>query len=286
MRWKQWESSRIRSGICIAFVAATVLFAGACGSSSEPDCSDSGYSAITFYYSDGTVVSDLSACTNKDQSQTIIDNESSDTVWYLSIPAGITYWPAASDLDDFNNGNLSAAVALFRIGVRNVYHPPALTIEPDVKAVLDISPGLIQLKQDPGEQATWEVASLLVDSSSDKAQDAIVSLLKTGSSETDTAMTTCMSSGYTIGKNLADAGDSDQQIQSQLSSELGVYQATNECGEAIEEAQNDSASHGELPELKLSDVAEQTHEDPDYANAGHLINEAEDAAHDLLKIHE
>jgi hypothetical protein len=314
MRWKRRGFSRFRSwaSIGIAIAAVMVLSAGSCGSSSstgavepteqpssvapppsqsaavpEPDCSDSAsYPPVTFYYSEGTAVSDLTACTNSDQSQTAIENQSSDTVWYVSLPSGIPYWTGLQDLASFENDNLSPTAALFRVGLRRIYNPPALTIEPGVTVILDTAPGTIQLKQDPGEQATWEVASLLVDSSSDKAQDAIVSLLKQDSSETDSAMITCMSSGYSIGKNLAEAGDSEQNIQSQLSSELGVSNATNECGEAIDEAEHDSESHGEVPELKLANVVKETHEDPDYAEAGHLISDAEDAARDLLKVHE
>jgi len=292
MRLNLRESSRIRSGASIASAAVTVLFAAACGSSSTSSdaggaiCSDPGYSPITFY-GDGAVGSGLTGCANSDRSQTIISNSSPDTVWYVTSPTGFSYWSAANDLEEFENGSISPTVALFRIGMRSQFNPPLLSIEPGVTATLSTAQGTaIQLMQDPGEQATWEVASLLVDSASDKAQDAIVSLLEDGSTKTDDAMITCMSSGYTIGKNLADAGDSETTIQSQLSSELGIYQATNECGEAIEEAQEEIERAGEAPELKLASVAAETREDEDYADAGRLINEAEDAARDLLKIGE
>jgi hypothetical protein len=312
MCWNSWGFSHIRFKAGITVTIVTVFFAAACGSSgspggdqettgapssaappatqsapaAEPSCSDQGYSPITFLDSGGQVVSGLEGCTSSNQPQTIIENTSEDTVWFVSSPS-FSYWTAAGDLQDFNNGLISPTTALFRIGIRKQFLVPLLTIEPDAAVTLDAAPGTIQLKQDPGEQATWEVASLLVDSASDKAQDAIVSLLKEGtSSKTDSAMITCMYSGYSIGKQLAEQGDSDQEIQSQLSSGLGVYQASEECGEAIHEAEEESEKAGEAPELKLADVAAETSEDRDYEDAGSLIHEAEEAAHELLKIHD
>jgi hypothetical protein len=146
--------------------------------------------------------------------------------------------------------------------------------------------GVIDLKQDPGEQATWQVASLMVDSASDEAKDAIVSALEKKNSKTDAAMIRCMYSGYSIGQQLADQGDSDDEIQSDLSSGLGIYNDSRECGEAIEEAEKESEQESEVPELKLASVAEESHEDPDYEKAGQLISEMEDTVHDLLKVHD
>jgi hypothetical protein len=251
----------------------------------EPSCSDQGYSPITFFDSGGQTVGGLTGCTSSDQPQTIIENTSEDTVWFVSSPS-FPYWTATSDLQDFDSDLISPTTALFRIGIRYKFSEPLLTIEPDTTVTLPTAPGTIQLKQDPGEQATWGIASLLVNSASDKAEDAIVSLLKEGASKTDSAMITCMYSGYSIGEQLAEQGDSDQEIQSQLSSELGIAQSSQECGEAIDEAEKESEKLGEAPELKLGNVVAETNKDRDYEDAGSVIREAEEGAHDLLRLHD
>jgi len=254
--------------------------ASACSGPSGP-CGQ-GYSPVTFSYDDGGTVSGLTACTSSDQSRTVIANKSDDTVWDVTSPAQ-NYWTADSDLQAFANGSLSAKVALFRAGIRSELSPTDRTIEPGVTVTVPAAPSAIQLRQDPGVQATWEVASLLAESASDKANDAVDSLFKEDGSKTDDAMITCMSSGYSIGKSLADNGDSAQDIQSQLS---GIYQSASGCGQAIKQAEDESRSKGMVPELTLPDVTVETYSDPVFTDAGDMISKAEDVAHDLVMVHE
>jgi hypothetical protein len=243
-----------------------------------PGCSQ-GYSPVTFTYSNGEPVDDLTACTNSDQSQTIITNTSQDTVWYVALPS-YSYWSASQDVQD---SDLSATAVLFRFGIRTLGDTDP-TIEPGVSVPLDAALSIIELKQDPGEQTAWQEASLLVESAVDKSRDAIISILEDSSSPLGSAVIACVSAGYEIGQGLSNQDPSAEEIQSQLS---GINNSTQECGSKIDEAQEELDKRDEAPELTLRSVADKTHEDPEWEEAGRVISDdLQQFEHEILKLHE
>jgi hypothetical protein len=242
-----------------------------------PGCSQ-GYSPVTFTYSNGGSVDDLTACTNSDQSQTIITNTSQDTVWYVALPS-YSYWSASHD---FQDSDLSATVLLFRTGIRAL-GGIAPTIEPGVSVPLDAAPSAIELKQDPGEQTAWQEASLLVESAVDKGRDAIISTLEDSSSPTGSAVIACVSAGYDLGKGLSDQDQSAEEVQSQLS---GINKSTQECGNKIDEAQDELKKQGEAPVLTLNAIADETHKDPEWEGAGRVVSDdLQQFEHEILRLH-
>lgn len=240
---------------------------------------DQGYSPVTFVDTvTGDSVGDLAVCASQDPPDTIISNNSESTVWYVAEPADYSYWTFSNDVQ---NASVDATVLLFRTAMRTL-NGKAPTIEPGTTVNLSVASSAIQLKQDAGEQAVWQDASLLVESAVDKSKEAVITTLEDNSSPTGSAMIACMSAGYTLGQSLTSQSESADEIQSQLT---GLFQGSQECGSKISEAQEALSSEGKTPELTLNKIADETHDDPEWEDSGRLVNEAIDIGDDLLKLH-
>jgi hypothetical protein len=178
--------------------------------------------------------------------------------------------------------SVNATVLLFRTSMRTL-GGVAPTIEPGTTVNLSVAPGAIQLRQDPGEQAVWQDASLLVESAVDKSKEELTSILEDNSNSTRAAMIACMSAGYTLGESLTSQNESADEIQSRLT---GIFDNSQECGAKIDEAQQTLRSEGKTPELTLGKVDDETHVDPEWEDSGRAVDEAITIGRDLLKLHE
>jgi Zn-dependent oligopeptidase len=150
------------------------------------------------------------------------------------------------------------------------------TIEPGVQQTIMEAPANIRIQEAPSLQSAWAVSSLLAQATV-SGIDKTVSALKDHGSPLSKAVFTCVSAGYGFGQQIQSNGQaqqlSPQQIQSELSSYVGVYQSTSDCGEKLEAADEASKSQAEVPDVSPHRVQVETTEDPDWEHAGAQIEE-------------
>jgi hypothetical protein len=298
MNQNRGKLQRIRSAGSIVTSIAVILFIGGCAHSGPPgpqpvpqpatlsptstavsSCGQ-GYEPVSFVNTvTGKPVGELTVCASESQPDTLITNTSDSTVWYVAEPAGFSYWSFGEDVAD---PSVNATDLLFRTVMRTL-GGGAPTIEPGTTVKLSVVPGAIQLKQDPGEQAVWQEASLLVESAVDKSKEELTSILEDNSNSTGAAMIACMSAGYTLGESLTSQNESADEIQSMLT---GIFDNSQECGSKIDEAQQTLRSEGKTPELTLGKVDDETHIDHEWEDSGRAVDEAVTIGRDLLKLHE
>jgi hypothetical protein len=169
----------------------------------------------------------------------------------------------------------------FLIGASTSYS----TIEPGIQKTITEAPSNIRIQEAPDFQSAWVVSSLLAKSTVSKSKKAVESALENHGSPLSQAVFTCISLGYTFGQQIqgnAQAGQlSPQEIQSQLSSYVGISDSLSACGKKIEAADAASVSKAEAPDLSPRKVQVETIEDPEWRDAGESID---NAARDLERL--
>ena len=263
-----WHPRKSHGAWPVAFAAAVagIILLGVAGGASA-DAATSGPGSVqsvasngcgpdypyrVYFFSNGVIVPDLTVCTNWWHSVTTITNTSDSVVWHVNQPWD-PYWTYGQD----SSGLLNGAVPLFRAWL-NVIRSPHQPIEPGVTVTLYTSPGEVQLGHNAGEQAAWQVMSLMSDSIADKGRETFIGILKDTASPIGKAVIECANDAYSIGQSLY-GEDQPQDIQSQLSTELGIYQNGANCGQAIYDAQHVAESHGENPLMTLEGIQKETH---------------------------
>jgi hypothetical protein len=279
-----WDSRKSRRALPVALAAAvtgTILLGVAGGSPADAATSRPGlvqslvdngcspdYPHRVNFFSNGALVPDLTVCTNWLQSATTITNTSDSVVWHVNQPS-LPYWT----LNEDSSSSLSDAVLLFRTWINAVVSSPYLTIEPGVAVTIYTSPDQIQLGHNAGEQATWQVMHLLAGSIADKGRQTFIDILKDSASPTGKAVIECANDAYSIGQSLYGA-DQSQDIQSQLSTGLGIYQNTASCAQAIDESQHAAESYGESPLLTLESIQKEAHVNEEWNATDKFVGEA------------
>jgi hypothetical protein len=238
---------------------ASTSGAGLTKSAADAACGGDYPNRVYFTYGNGLEIPDLTVCTNASYTSTSITNTSEDVIWHVYQPQ-FTYWTQSQDIAQGN-----VATLLFRLWVTEAIHNPYLTIEPGVDAILHVSPGSIRLGHNAGEEAAWQVMSLMAESVSDKAHDSFVDLLEDGESPTAKAVIECANTAYNIGQDIY-GSDQSQDIESQLS---GMFQSGSQCADAINDAQDYAAAHPELPRVTVPEIQEETHVDGTLGRYGH-----------------
>jgi hypothetical protein len=288
MSWHLRKSHGARPVAFAAAVAGIVLVSVAGGSSSDAATSRPGsvraaayygcsplYPYRVNFYSNGVLVPDLTVCTNLQRSATTITNTSDSVTWHVNQPWD-PYWRLSEDSDS----SLSNAALLFRAWL-NTIRSPHRPIEPGVKATLSAPPDTIQLGHNAGEQAAWQVTSLIADSLADKwrepfigiLKDTAIGILKDTASPTGKAVIECAQDAYNIGQSLH-GEDQPQDIQSLLSTGLGIYQGGKNCGQAVYDAQHAAESHGENPLVSLENIQKKARFNGGWKATGTLVSDA------------
>jgi hypothetical protein len=209
----------------------------------------------------------------------MISNTSDDIVWFVYKPS-FPYWTLAEDIEK----NVGTATLLFREGIKQTVASPGLTIEPGAEAALGAAPNIIVLSRSPGEQAAWQAASLIADSISDKVRDTFTGALEDNSSPAGSAVIACVSEAYSIGQ-AAENGDQSQDVLSQLSTGLGLYNGGRECSEKISAAQEAEAEQHVTPTISLNEIQAETHSDDEWRDTDDLYDDALKFFEDGLKVH-
>lgn len=300
---------RIQAGwyriMLTAVCVATVVSIAACGSSNDDGSSDTGtgsadspppssaappspsaqtdsdcaqgYTQLQFT----PPVDGLVACTNANGTVTTIDNTSEDTVWYVAHPS-YPYWTPSSDASD---SQLDVTTILFRTAMRAL-DAQGPTIEPDFTITLDTAPAAIQLKQDPGENATWQEVSLLVETAKDKGEDEAATQMENASSPSNAAMIACAKAGYDIGTAAANQDYSATEVGQEL---YGINGSAGECGKKMDEAANEEKASGEAAHavtLNSAGIDAEINRDTEFEHAGSTVDDiARDAERGLAELH-
>ena len=292
MSWDPRKSRRVLP-VALAAVTGIILLGVAGGSSADAATSRPGsvqlaadngcssdYPYRVNFFSDGMLVPDLTVCTNWLQSATTITNTSDSVVWHVNQPS-LPYWTLNEDY----SSPLSGAVLLFRTWINAAVSSPRLTIEPGVAVTLYTSPDKIQLGHNAGEQAAWQVMHLMAGSIADKGRETFIDILKDDASPTGKAVIECANDAYSIGQSLYNEGDS-QDIQSQLSTGLGIYQNTASCARAIDDAQRAAESHGEYPLVTLESLQREAHFNEEWNATDTLVGDAVKFIEMGVRVHE
>jgi hypothetical protein len=219
------------------------------------------------FFSNGVLVPDLTVCTSWWHSVTTITNTSDSVVWHVNQPWD-PYWRVSQD----SARPLNGAVPLFRAWL-SVIRSPHQPIEPGVTVTLYASPGEIQLGHNAGEQAAWQAMSLMADSIADKGRETLIGILKDTASPVGKAVIECANDAYSIGQSLY-GEDQPQDIQSRLSTGLGISQSGANCGQAIYDAQHVAESHGENPLMTLEGIQKEAHFNKEWNATGTLVGDA------------
>jgi hypothetical protein len=241
-----------------------------------PDaCSQSDLYAVTFVNAAGTPTADLVTCTNRDRSETTIENTSEDTVWLIDRPL-LSYWTLADDQNE------SPTVQLFRAGLRTALAASGgqiyRTVEPGTTASVSSPPDQVALNQNPGEQSAWQVAALMVTTIKDKAQEQIVDVLGGGSdSPGRAAIVSCVADGYSLGKSLSEEQTDPAENLQTLSEEVDDVKDGKDCAEKIN-AYDESKP---VPALSVGDLEKTEPNDLDWNRTGQLDEDAERAVQDF-----
>jgi hypothetical protein len=273
MYWLYWYTKKSRwvRSVAVAAVAGIILLGVAPGASAHASTSGTGsvQSAaddgctqnyphrVNFYYrtdnpyDNEVIVPDLTVCTNSESSVTTITNTSESVVWHVNQPR-FPYWTMSEDLSSPLNG----ATLLFRTWITAAVSNRLLTIEPGLKVTLWVSPDTIQLGHNAGEEATWQLTSLMADSFFDKAHETFISILTNNASPTGKAVIECANAAYGIGQSLY-GQDQPQGILSQLSTGLGIAQDNAKCARAVDDAQRAAVARGEPPAVTLQDIRDE-----------------------------
>jgi hypothetical protein len=286
MRWYSNRAYRIRFVTVIASVvgiigvgAVSPVYASAAGagltkSATSIFCGGDYPNRVEFTYGNGLIIPDLTVCANTSYTSTSITNTSEDVIWHVYQPY-IHYWTLSQDIEQGNPATL-----LFRLWVKQI--PNAyLTIEPGVDAILNVPPSTIRLGHNAGEEAAWQVMSLMADSVSDKAHDAFVSLLEDDESPTAKAVIECANTAYSIGQTAYNA-DQGQVISSQLS---GMFQSGAQCSQAVDDARDSDTAHAEEPVMNLHDIEHETHIDVTWDDTDALVEDIAKFIDDGLLAH-
>jgi len=280
MSWHSRKSHGARPVALAAAVAGIILLGVAGGASADaatsgPGSAQSvayngcspGYPYRIYFYSNGELVPDLVVCTNWWHSVTTITNTSDSVIWHVNQP-----WDPNWTFGQDPAGPLNGAVLLYRTWL-NVISSPHQPIEPGVTVTLYTSPGEVQLGHNAGEQAAWQMASLMADSTADKGREAFIGILKDNASPIGKAVIECANDAYSIGQSLY-GEDQPQDIQSQLSAELGIYQNGASCGQAIDDAQHVTESHGGDPLMTLEGIQKEAHLSEEWNTTDSVVRDA------------
>lgn len=265
MVFKLRKSSPVRL-LAIGPILASICFLAA-GCSQSGSCSGQYPNSVTFS-SAGKPVSDLTVCADSAGSATVITNTSDDVVWYVYSP-DIQYWTQAQDISD----GVDLATLMFRASVRATVTNPAPTIEPGNSILISGPVGSIRLSRSPGEQVAWQTASLIADSVSDKSKDMLVSELEEQSGPSGSAVIACVNEAYTIGQSLSGKSD-PQDVLSQVSAGLGLYNGAQECSDKIDEARKAEEALHRTPPVTLSEIQTATHDDSEWDETEVLFDDA------------
>jgi hypothetical protein len=280
MSWHPRKSYGVRPVALAAAVAGIILLGAVGGSSADAATSRPGsvravayngcspdYPYPVTFVSNGVPVPDLTVCTNWWHSVTTITNTSDGVIWHVNQP-WVPYWALSED-----SGNpLNGAVLLFRAwinGIRSPHRP----IEPGVTATIYASPDTIQLGHNAGEQAAWQVMSLIADSMAKQGRETLIGILKDTASPTGKAVIECAKDAYSIGQSLHGENQA-QDIQSQLSNGLSIYQGTSNCGRAVYDAQHAAESHGENPLVTLENLQKEARVNVEWKATDALVGDA------------
>ncbi len=246
------------------------------------DCDSSSATPVYFSFPTGASAPGLTGCTNSDQSETTITNsETSDVVWVVVQPA-----ESNPTLDQDFNENLPLASLFFRSYLFNSSNSSS-TIEPGVYQTYPVEPADIKVQEAPGLQSAWAVSSLLA-RATDKGGDQLKSTLEDSGSKLSQAVATCVSAGYDFGQQLQSNSQAQQplsaeDIQKDLSSDVGIWKGTSDCSEKLEAANEESESNAEVPDLSPHNVQAETTKVPAWEDAGSDIGHA--LAHDVEDLH-
>jgi hypothetical protein len=281
MSWHPRKSYGAGPVALAAAVAGIILLGVAGGSSADAATSRPGsvrsvadngcspdYPYRIDFFSNGVPVPDLTVCTNWWHSITTITNTSDGVVWHVNQP-WVPYWTLSQD----SGSPLNGAALLFRAWINTAISSPHLTIEPGTTATLYAAPDTIQLGHNAGEQAAWQTMSLMADSIADKGQEAFIGILKDTASPTGKAVIECANDAYSIGQSLYGEGQS-QDIQSQLSAGLGIYQGSANCRHAIYDAQHAAESHRGNPLVTLESIQKEARFNEEWKATDTLVSEA------------
>ena len=249
----------------------------ASSTAADLECGSGDAVPVTFTFADDVAAPGLTACTNSDQSETVIVNsDTSDIVWVVVAPP-VSNPTLDQDFDD----NLPSASLFFRSYLLGSADSDS-TIEPGIQKTFFEGPADVKIQEAPGLQSAWAVSSLLAEAT-DQSGDQLKSALEDNGSPLSQAVATCVSAGYDFGQQLQNNSQaqqySAQDIQSQLSSYVGIWQSTSDCSEKIEAANEESAHDAEAPDLSLPKVQVETTEVPAWEDAGSDVNSA--LAHDV-----
>jgi hypothetical protein len=249
----------------------------ASGAADDLDCSDGDAVPVNFTFPDGEIAPGLTACTNSDQSETTIENSAnSDIVWVVVQPAG-----SNPTLDQDFDDNLSLSSMFFRSYLLNSSDSDS-TIEPGVQQSFNAAPANVEVQEAPNLQSAWAVSSLLAQAT-DEGADQVKSALEDNDSPLSDAIFTCVSAGYDFGQQIQNNDQSQQppadELQSELSSSVGIWESTSDCGEKLNDLDSEGDDDDEAPDLTLHQVQTVTSEVPAWEHAGSDLDEG--LAHDV-----
>jgi hypothetical protein len=244
---------------------------------SFPVCGNGGYLPVNFDLPNGQHVATLTACTNRDESETTIDNPSFGAVWVITnaaVPHPVihqTYDPPY--IPDI----------LFNDFVLEDLSNPMYTIDPGAGVTLEGAPDTIRIQEYTSYQSAWELSSLLGQTLLSKTATAVENALQTRGSPLSQAVFTCLGAAYKWGQGNSQAQDvTPQTIQAQLSQASGIYTAGSSCANDIEIVAETFKKEGEAPTLTLPRVQEATKEGEwEDEDAGKFIDDAIHDAEDV-----
>ena len=105
-----------------------------------------------------------------------------------------------------------------------------------------------------------------------------IKILQHRTGPTGTAVIECLKSAYSIGRTLYTA-DQSQNIASQLTDGLGVYNDDKKCATAVDKAEREARNAGEAPEVTLREIQDATH-------GGEWQNTTDDLVHGVVNFTE
>jgi hypothetical protein len=183
------------------------------------------------------LIDDLYACTNGDQTETLIINNT-PVIWVLDQPRGI-HWT--------NTLSSDPTVGVFRETTRA--YQGGLPIEPDQSALVHAPPTQTHLRLDPGMEATWLVVQrgvAALQAKIDVTSPDLTTILTQGKSERE-ALVNCARTGWEIGNSLAEEGTTQPGlVQTAFAQLTGSGTA---CVTSLRKAQQEAATAEEAERL-------------------------------------